>query len=146
MGCDGMATERVVQAYKLDRSGIGRLFGELEASIMEALWTLGEGTVASVSALLDAPQQYTTIQTVMNRLVEKGMLERCGRTGGAVVYRAVRSRDALIERVSRDLVASLLADFGNAGVAGMVDAVEQAGPEQLDALEAQIKARRRAAR
>jgi predicted transcriptional regulator len=141
-----MVSEAVVQAYKLDRSGVARLFGELEASVMESLWELGEGTVTSVSAHLEAPQQYTTIQTVMNRLVDKGVLERCGRIGGAVVYRAVQSRDALIERVSRDLVASLLADFGNAGVAGLVDAVGQAAPEQLAALEAQIKARREATR
>jgi len=141
-----MPSRTVVQAYKLDRSGMARLFGELEASIMEALWELGEGTVASVSAHLEALQQYTTIQTVMNRLVDKGMLERCGRISGAVVYRTVHSRDALIERVSYNLVASLLADFGNAGVSGLVDAVEHAGPEQLSALEAQIKARRKAAR
>ncbi len=137
-----MAAETAVQTYKLDRSGTARLFGELEASLMEALWGLGQGTVTQVSTHLAAPQQYTTIQTVMNRLVDKGVLERCGRDGGAVVYRPTEPRDALIERVSRDLVISLLSDFGQAGAAGLVDALEQASPEQLDELEARLRALR----
>ncbi len=141
-----MAGETAVQTYKLDRSGMARLFGELEASIMEALWELGDGTVARVSTHLEAAQQYTTIQTVMNRLVDKGVLARSGRIGGAVVYRPVEARDVLIERVSRDLVVSLLSDFGRAGVAGLVDALDHASPEQLDALQAMLDARRAALR
>ncbi len=141
-----MATtgESGAQTFKLDRSGMARWFGELEAEILEALWELGEGTVATVSAQMEAPQQYTTIQTVMNRLVDKGVLRRTGKLGGAYLYRPVVDRATFLEQASREVVAGLLFDFGQASVVGLVDAVESARPDQLDALEALIRSRRAA--
>jgi predicted transcriptional regulator len=127
----------------LNRTGLARLFGELEAAVMEALWDLGDGTVATVSAELGTAQQYTTIQTVLNRLVDKGILERVGLLGGAVVYRPLESQQVFLERTSRLLVASLLRDFGQAAVRGLVDAVGDTDPEQLAALEATVRAKRR---
>lgn len=132
-----------VTAYKLDRSGLARLFGDLEAGIMEALWELGEGTVGSVSTFLDAHQQYTTIQTVLNRLVSKGILERKGRVVGAVLYRPAEPRNVFLERTSRQVVESLIADFGQAALRGLVDAVGEIDSGQLDALEELVQARRR---
>lgn len=140
-----MDLESGVQTFKLDRSGMARWFGELEAGILEALWTMGEGTVATVSAQMEAPQQYTTIQTVLNRLVDKGVLRRTGKIGGAYVYQPVEDRATFLAHASREVVASLLQDFGQASVVGLVDAVGSARPEQLDALEALIRARREAA-
>lgn len=132
-----------VNAYKLDRQGLARLFGDLEAGIMETLWALGEGTVSAVSTHLGGSQQYTTIQTVLNRLADKGILDRGGRDGGAVVYRPVEPRHQFVERTSRQLVAGLLADFGSAAMRGMVDAVSELDPEQLAAFEDAVRARRR---
>lgn len=132
-----------VNAYKLDRHGLARLFGELEAGIMETLWALGEGTVSAVSRHLGASQQYTTIQTVLNRLADKGILDRGARQGGAVVYRPVEPRQEFLERTSRQVVASLLADFGPAAMRGMVDAVGELDPEHLTSLEDAVRARRR---
>lgn len=138
-----MGTVPSVTAYKLDRFGLARLFGELEAGIMEALWSLGEGTVGSVSAFLDARQQYTTIQTVLNRLVDKGVLERNGRSSGAVLYRPAEPRSVFLERTSRQVVESLISDFGQAALRGLVDAVGEIDAAQLDALEEMVQDRRR---
>jgi len=56
---------------------------------MAAVWRLGEAKVEDVRAEQPGRQRsaYTTIQTVMNRLVERGLLER-RRHGNAFVYRA----------------------------------------------------------
>lgn len=62
--------------------------GELQSQIMPALWRLGEGTVEQVRGEL-APRRrgaYTTVQTVLNRLAERGLLER-ERRGHQIVYR-----------------------------------------------------------
>lgn len=62
--------------------------GELQSQIMPALWRLGEGTVEQVRGALPARYRsaYTTVQTVLNRLAERGLLSR-ERRGNAIVYR-----------------------------------------------------------
>jgi predicted transcriptional regulator len=132
-----------VNAYKLDGHGLARLFGELEASVMEAVWALGQATVTDASRYLSASQQYTTIQTVLNRLADKGILDRSSRQANAVVYRPVEPRHVFLERTSRLLVASLLTEFGPAAMRGLVDAVGELESAQLSALEEAVREVRR---
>ena len=63
--------------------------GDLQAEVMAAVWKLGEAKVEDVRALQSARRRsaYNTVQTVMNRLVERGLLAR-ERVGNAFVYRA----------------------------------------------------------
>ena len=122
-----------VQAVKLDESGLVRLFGELEARIMEAAWVLEEATVHDLCRHLVESCNYKTIMTVANRLVDKGVLKR-RRQGRAFVYSPVASREQFLESVSRHTVAGLMKDFGVAAIAGFVDAVDEIAPEQLAAL------------
>lgn len=61
--------------------------GDLQAQIMTALWRLESGTVEQVRSGLPARYRgaYTTVQTVLNRLAERGLLVRSKR-GNAIVY------------------------------------------------------------
>lgn len=63
--------------------------GDLQAEVMTAVWKLGEASVEDVRA--EQPRRrrsaYTTVQTVLNRLVERGLLKR-ERRGRGFVYRA----------------------------------------------------------
>lgn len=54
---------------------------------MRVMWELGEASVEEVSRALPRSQRgaYTTIQTVLNRLAERGLLER-ERDGKAIKY------------------------------------------------------------
>jgi BlaI family penicillinase repressor len=130
-----------VQAVKLDEHGLSRLFGELEARIMEAIWALDEATVHDLCGYLGANCNYKTM-TVANRLVDKGALQR-RRRGRAFVYTSVAPRDQFLENVSRQTVAALMKDFGTAAIAGFVDAVDEIEPEQLEALQRLIEDRMR---
>jgi predicted transcriptional regulator len=137
--------EPTVNVYRLGSEGLARLFGELEAQIMEVLWLRGEATVPTVVEALGPRVQYTTAQTVMTRLAEKGVLTRRLLTpGGAYLYAPSQERETFLARVASQLVSSLLADFGEAAVTGLVDAVDRLPPDQLAALEAVIRARRSA--
>jgi predicted transcriptional regulator len=126
-----------VQAIKLDESGLSRLFGELEARIMEAVWALEEATGHDICRHLGKNCHYKTVMTVTNRLVDKGALQRC-RQGRAFVYTPVAPRDVFLSSVSRQTVTGLVQDFGEAAIAGLVDAVEQIAPEQLKTLRQMI--------
>jgi predicted transcriptional regulator len=129
-----------VQAVKLDESGLARFFGELEARIMEVVWTLEEATGHDICRHLGKDCHYKTVMTVANRLVEKGALQR-RRQGRAFVYTPVAPRDAFLENVSRQTVAGLVNDFGAAAIAGFIAAVEQIAPEQLEALRRMVDAK-----
>lgn len=53
-----------------------REFGELELTILRILSSGEKKTVKDVHQLIGEPSKYTTIMTVMNRLVEKKKLAR----------------------------------------------------------------------
>jgi BlaI family transcriptional regulator, penicillinase repressor len=80
----------------------------LELLCLNALWSLGEGNVKAVQALVaqSRPLAYTTIMTVLERLVRKRKLTR-RKTGRSFVYAPETSRDALRRAAIRELVDSL---------------------------------------
>lgn len=135
-----MSGHTPVQAVKLDEHGLTRFFGELEARIMEAVWSLDEASVHDICRYLGKDCNYKTIMTVANRLVNKGALER-HRCGRAFVYTSVAPRDAFLENVSRQTVAGLVKDFGVPAIAGFVDAMDEIAPEQLATLRQKIEIR-----
>jgi predicted transcriptional regulator len=130
-----------VQAVKLDECGLARLFGELEARVMEAIWSLEEATVRDICRQLGANCNYKTIMTVTNRLVDKGALQR-RRQGRAFVYTPVAPQDEFLEKVSRRTVLALINDFGAAALAGFVAAVDESAPHHLEALRQLIDEKR----
>ncbi len=134
-----MQLERV-HHVKLDQHGLARVFGDLEAAIMAAVWTLGEPSVGEVCAHMGAGANYKTVTTVMNRLLAKGVLAR-RRTGRAFVYTAVESREAFLESVSRRLFEGMVQDFGAVALAQFVDAVDAVDPALLARLERLVRDR-----
>jgi predicted transcriptional regulator len=77
----------------------------LELACLQALWTLQEGNVRAVQEVvaLSRPLAYTTIMTVLDRLVRKGKLTR-RKVGRAFVYSPQASRDAMRRVALRELV------------------------------------------
>lgn len=85
-----------------------RISGELQAQLMSAMWRLGAGTVEQVRSNLppDYRGAYTTVQTVLNRLAERGLLSR-HKTGNAIEYRPeVSEADYLSRSIARTLAAA----------------------------------------
>ncbi|HEY65681.1 MAG TPA: BlaI/MecI/CopY family transcriptional regulator [Caldilineae bacterium] len=128
-----MGDEANIPAFKLGHTGLARIFGELEAQIMDVIWRLEEATVGDVVTHLEGDYHYNTIMTVMNRLVDKGFLVR-RREGRAYIYSAVEDREAFLARVSRQVAEGLLRDFGRLAIAQFVDAADAIDPDLLDEL------------
>jgi BlaI family penicillinase repressor len=80
----------------------------LELLCLNALWSLREGNVRDVREIVaqSRPLAYTTIMTVLDRLVRKGKLTR-RKVGRAFVYSPQGSRDAMRRVAIRELVDSL---------------------------------------
>ena len=79
----------------------------LELECLKALWTLGEGNVKEVRDALAATRTlaYTTVMTVLDRLVKKGGAAR-RKSGRSFIYAPVLSRDLLRKLAVKELVDS----------------------------------------
>src|SRR5215471_17374113 len=77
----------------------------LELLCLKALWTLQEGNVKQVREIVGAtrPLAYTTIMTVLERLLRKGKLVR-RKVGRSFVYSPQASRDEMRRTAIRELL------------------------------------------
>jgi predicted transcriptional regulator len=77
----------------------------LELLCLSALWSLGEGNVKAVRQIVSEsrPLAYTTIMTVLDRLVRKGMLAR-RKVGRSFAYVPQATRDAARRAAVRELL------------------------------------------
>lgn len=120
---------------------------ELEYAVLSELWSLGTASVRELHERLGAPQGlvYTTIAKVVDRLREKGLLQR-KRIGGAFLYRPRAAREQVERARAHSTVARLLGATPRAAVAALVEAVDAVDPALLDELERAVVARRRSKR
>ncbi|WP_454193452.1 BlaI/MecI/CopY family transcriptional regulator [Paenibacillus sp. Marseille-Q7038] len=129
-----------ISHFKVGEQGLNRFFGPLEAKIMDVLWNEEEVSIKEVQMKLeeDKALSFNTVMTVMNRLVDKGILVKTlqGRTSK---YRPVQSREVFMDTQSKELTHELMDQFGSIAVTHMLDAVEVADPELIKQLELRIK-------
>ncbi len=121
-----------------------RPLGELEAAVMNHLWSGRDGEAKAVHVSLGKRRGITlnTIQSTLKRLFEKGLLAR-DKVSHAHVYRPRMTREEFHRGLLDDLVRSLMHGQGETFVAAFVDVTERAGPEHLERLEALVAERRR---
>jgi predicted transcriptional regulator len=107
--------------------------GELQAQVMAALWRLGAATVEQVRSDLPPRYQgaYNTIQTVLNRLVDRGLLERA-REGRGFLYRPKLSEAEYLSGTIRRTLAGASSDARQAALASIIGGLR---PEELSQLE-----------
>ena len=85
----------------------GRKLGDLQAELLEQLWAADRplGLRELVDELPGRRRAYTTVVTVLTRLVAKGLVERVG-DGRRYLYRASADRDQLTARAIEALLDS----------------------------------------
>ncbi|MBI4300345.1 MAG: BlaI/MecI/CopY family transcriptional regulator, partial [Chloroflexi bacterium] len=79
---------------------------------------MGPVTVAEVYGRIAErePIAYTTVMTIMGRLVSKGILTR-ERRGGSYVYSAAISKEEMVQSLVRNVLDRLLREFAEPTVA-----------------------------
>ncbi|SRR5581483_3585524 len=118
-----------------------------ELQLLEKLWDLGPSSVREIQESLpekDRPA-YTTVQTMIYRLEQKGAVTRVKKVGNAHVFQAALTRKAVHRRLITDLlnifggspapVMSHLIETGKLTLADVkelektLSAIEKAGPQ-----------------
>lgn len=77
-----------------------------ELQLMDVLWRMGEGSVREVQEALPEKSRpaYTTVQTMLNRLEEKGALRRTRKIGNAFLFAPTLERRKAHQRLIDDFL------------------------------------------
>ena len=94
--------------------------GELERSVLLAIWRLGSVTADQVRAELSRPLKDSTVRTVLRRLEEKGYVAH-GVGDRAFVYHPSQSRQRVAGRAAKRIVDWICEGSVEALIVGMVD-------------------------
>jgi len=95
-----------------DRPGLEKFMGGLEARVMEIIWANKSLTVKRVHYFLSKKRSYayTTVMTIMNRLVTKCYLDR-KKVSHAYEYTPLMSREEFLDYAVGGTVKSIKSDF-----------------------------------
>lgn len=110
-----------------------RISGELQTQLMAAIWRLGAGTVEQVRS--EVPPRYrgayTTVQTVLNRLADRGLLSR-HKVGNAIEY---RPKITEADYLSRSIASTLSGASVGARQAALARLIADLDQGELSALQ-----------
>jgi predicted transcriptional regulator len=128
--------------------GLNRFFGPLEAKVMELIWTYNKVTIKTIQDSLnkDINLSFNAIMTVMNRLNEKGHLNKKSLGSGRnklTFYEPIQTKEQFIEEQTREVTYGLVHEFGDLVLNQMIEAFEVTDPELIAKLEKKIVDMRR---
>lgn len=138
-----MAKNIALGNFRPLQNGLEKIFGGLEASIMECVWKVGKANVRHVHDYLNESREiaYTTVMTVMGRLACKGYLQK-EKCGNAFVYSPSYSREDLEMNVINSVLTGLTDHLTAGALSHFVDAISESDKNALDELEKLIAIKR----
>jgi BlaI family penicillinase repressor len=112
---------------------------KFETEVMSVLWRLGEATVRDVQDAIDRAERpaYTTVQTIVQRLEQKGAVRRTRKSGNALFFEPAITRKSVYRRLVDELIDLI------GGSQPLVAHLVETGKLSLDDLKAIEKAAKR---
>lgn len=117
--------------------------GELQTEIMAAAWGLEGGTVEQIRSALPSEVRpaYNTVQTVLNRLEARGLLER-KKDGRAHLYIPAVTEADFVSRSLGEKLAEASPGARRLALLNLVDALKPDEVDEIARRAQQIQARR----
>ncbi len=121
-----------------------RISGELQTQLMAAIWRLGAGTVEQVRS--EVPPRYrgayTTVQTVLNRLADRGLLSR-HKVGNAIEYRPKISEADYLSRSIASTLSGASVGARQAALARLIADLDRGELSELQRMAREVGEKRR---
>ena len=109
--------------------------GRRERQIVEALYELGEASVAQVRAVLPDPPSYSAVRAMLNMLAEKQIVT-FRQDGKRYLYRPTRPKEKVRRSALRKLVQTFFAGQPADAVAALLEgSAGKLPPEQFERLK-----------
>jgi len=114
--------------------------GTVSAKIMDFIWQKEASRIGDVKAGLKERFAYTTIATLVGRLLQRGFLERKHK-GQGYIYNSALSKDEFFKHQSQVALNDLFKKNKSAGliISQFVDNLEKADPQKLKELQKLIQ-------
>ena len=147
-----MTSEPGISVFRPDRPGIRKVLGDLEAEIMECIWTrpVNQGTtVRDVFETLYERRQaderrriaYTTVMNTMVRLAKKNLL-RVEKQDQAYIYYPNFTQEEFVSRFVGRILEDLLVNFSGATLENLNALPDQHTASQVRQMLDEITRRR----
>ncbi len=119
--------------------------GELQGQIMAVLWRIEEGSVEQVRQALPGRYRgaYTTVQTVLNRLSDRGLLAR-RRKGNVIIYRPRLSEAEYLSRSIQSTLSGATPEARQLALAQLIGGLQGNELSDLRRLAGRITTKRKA--
>lgn len=114
----------------------GRILGELESEIMEIIWNQKEPVaVKNITGILSKKRKiaYTTVMTIMARLVNKGVLTR-RLSGSSYLYKPKLAKDEFVAKAVHGIFSSAVSSLGDEVLAHFVKEIQRISPKKRQEL------------
>jgi BlaI family transcriptional regulator, penicillinase repressor len=120
--------------------------GKRERQIVEAVYLLGEASVAEVLKQLTDPPSYSSVRAMLGVLVRKGVL-RSRREGNRYVYRPAVPKEKARRSVLRNLLATFFAGRTSEAMAALLEvSADELTREEWDRIAALVEQARKEGR
>lgn len=115
-----------------DKRNVVKVLGELETEVMEIVWRIGKPiSVSDVVKILNKKRNiaYTTVMTIMGRLVDKGILTRKIH-GLSYLYQPKLSQEKFVARSVHNIFNSAISSLGQEAVTHFAEEIQKASPKK----------------
>lgn len=112
----------------MSNSSIIQVLGELEKEVMDVVWKNSSPvTVREVLERISKKRKvaYTTVMTIMTRLVAKGLLKRKLYDNKAYTYQVVYSKGKFLTKTSKQIIKNFISNFGESAIAHFAQEIEK---------------------
>lgn len=100
--------------------------GELEQKIMNIVWQKKNVSARDVLTEINTEKilAYTTVATILQRLIDKGLLNRKEDKTGYVYYPKI-TRESYTKKVAQSFLNHFIDSFGDAAIASFADSIDK---------------------
>jgi len=129
-----------LKTFRPEKKGVHRVLGELEGDVMKILWSRKRKLTGREiwQKLKKKKIAYTTILTVLDRLVNKKLVKKERGPADVYLYEPTISEEEFKKRVSEAVLKSLF-EFSGGAVSHFINFFESIDPSILDELEQILK-------
>ena len=136
---------RVVRQFlylNIQSKNMVRSIGPLEKEILDILWVLGSATARDVCNEMESRgnrKAYSTVRTLLNRLVEKGCItSKKAETGRSYIYNPKYTEREIGEKVVEKTLLSLMERFEGATVSYLAENLSD-NEEEVDRIKKKLQ-------
>lgn len=114
----------------------GKILGDLECEIMDIAWSRKDAvSIKNVVEILSRKRQiaYTTVMTIMVRLVNKSVLDRF-KSGPSYLYKPRISKEQFAARAVHGIFSSVVSTLGEEVLTHFVKEIQKISPKKKQEL------------